>query len=368
MRIDTIRSMIRLLIAEDAASRRGGTRNMSGPDIEKYIDDSAVPRYFFTMTNLDKVGLNPQSPYSTPAGVYTYPLDTEHHKMLVVGKLPFANEAKYCSVLERLDENPLVCGGRVNSGDPARLVKKEAFFKRLTELTGFSHETLESRDELNRFYNYAIPSWLFGMTYQVTRNPARWSKLLLALDYGCVIDMGHGVIHPNEPYQAVFMTPQAYRTVGRFETTSIRKMSLPDVLRDLRDGKDVIVKNFDHVYRVEKQVYNWIKKHEDVDVIAGALQQRSLFIPFSEDTWSPSEETLRRLVTVGPERRSSNFNYMVSKWLLEKEMETTLDTFLKSIEDWEASHLRRSHLGKQLPQADIPMSFADDYEHFDPPF
>lgn len=43
--------------------------------VNQLIDD---PRAFFTMSEVDRIGVYPLSKYSTPLGIYTYPFDTKH--------------------------------------------------------------------------------------------------------------------------------------------------------------------------------------------------------------------------------------------------------------------------------------------------
>src|SRR5574337_1380847 len=66
--------------------------------LEKYISSVSNPKFFFTMTEINKVGVNPQSGYSTPLGVYCYPLTKEYYHKLIAGTLPFAGDKPYVNV------------------------------------------------------------------------------------------------------------------------------------------------------------------------------------------------------------------------------------------------------------------------------
>lgn len=52
------------------------------------------PTYFVTFTEIPKVGINPQSKYQTPIGIYTYPIVPQ----IIMGhskkELPFAGQEK----------------------------------------------------------------------------------------------------------------------------------------------------------------------------------------------------------------------------------------------------------------------------------
>ena len=54
-------------------------RSETKSQVNQLIDD---PRAFFTMSDVDRIGVYPLSKYSTPLGIYTYPFDTKHFLML----------------------------------------------------------------------------------------------------------------------------------------------------------------------------------------------------------------------------------------------------------------------------------------------
>lgn len=62
--------------------------------------------YFITFTDLPKVGINPQSPYGTPIGIYCYPIKPfaarmkdDHSIGQFSSKFPFASDRKYFFIL-----------------------------------------------------------------------------------------------------------------------------------------------------------------------------------------------------------------------------------------------------------------------------
>src|SRR6202167_3888610 len=64
--------------------------------LEPYKDD---PSMYISYTELDKIGINPQSEYLTPNGVYAYPLK-EIWEDLIDDKIPFASNAKYVNLIK----------------------------------------------------------------------------------------------------------------------------------------------------------------------------------------------------------------------------------------------------------------------------
>ena len=79
-----LRSLVREILAESSASRRQQTRAITGDRNTKLeiwqLADSLItspPSAHFTMTSIQKVGINPGSRYNTPLALYAYPV-TDH--------------------------------------------------------------------------------------------------------------------------------------------------------------------------------------------------------------------------------------------------------------------------------------------------
>jgi len=79
-----LRSLVREILAESSAARRAQTRAITGDRNIKLeiwqLADSLVtspPSAHFTMTSIQKVGINPASRYNTPLALYAYPV-TDH--------------------------------------------------------------------------------------------------------------------------------------------------------------------------------------------------------------------------------------------------------------------------------------------------
>ena len=86
--------------------------------VQKYKND---PDVYISFTEIDKIGLNPQSKYNTPLGIYTYPLKEfvrnyidkedgwEHRYDLPVGHLaPFAGNSKYINFIRVKDKSTFI--------------------------------------------------------------------------------------------------------------------------------------------------------------------------------------------------------------------------------------------------------------------
>lgn len=64
--------------------------------LRKYHTD---PSIYITFSDLAKVGINPQSGYETPLGIYTYPLDAVWDQV-IFNNLPFGTERSFVHVLQ----------------------------------------------------------------------------------------------------------------------------------------------------------------------------------------------------------------------------------------------------------------------------
>lgn len=86
--------------------------------LEKHISNPGNPKFFFTMTEINKVGINPQSGYATPLGVFCYPLTPEYYERLVRGTLPFAGTKPYVTLFTM--SSPTFNMGNYTESDLAR--------------------------------------------------------------------------------------------------------------------------------------------------------------------------------------------------------------------------------------------------------
>lgn len=183
-------------------------KNYSKVDLEKY---------YITFVAVDKVGINPQTPYETPMGVYTYPLkyvlEEEH--------VPFRgdNSSNKIKILKRVSEDGLT----INATDK----ELEACEKLMIEKYNISERDIAfDKDTKGQRNNN------FGKIWNITRKCADrinrqnnrgkalvpnsislWTKLFLELGYDYAEDDGKGIIHPSESTQAVFFTPKSYKVV-----------------------------------------------------------------------------------------------------------------------------------------------------------
>lgn len=204
------------------------------------------PTYFVTFTEIPKVGVNPQSKYQTPIGIYTYPIVPE----IVMGhskkELPFAGDEKFISVVQStvygdkilmFDENGQYSNYERDYGKLLQFLEGGYDGQDVVKfLADAGNAAYEPRDPQSRIWNQtrwvaaaeaAMRRWhggrsledvvqLLDNTKEVPGTPINWNYVLRkVLGYDLIIDMGTGTIHQNEPLQALFLTKEALQLVDQ---------------------------------------------------------------------------------------------------------------------------------------------------------
>ena len=197
--------------------------------------------YAFTMLKIPKIGLNPKTSYETPAGVYFYPLSTIYLQHLVGNNLPFVSDNPYFGVvkLKHVDE-PDKWLKFIDSGItslPSDAVDKA--------IAACSDKTILARAKKSgKHWKFNDDAKIFDLSFFESKklsgnSTSVWNKWLRQLGYIGIYDEGHGIIHPSEPTQLVCLSPEAYETVGIWETAELRKVnydSIEDYLKNLSNS------------------------------------------------------------------------------------------------------------------------------------
>lgn len=190
------------------------------------LPNSTVPNEFVSFTAIDKLGINPSSKYSTPIGIYAYPLsyvkDTvgEGH----TSKLPFAGSQPYSNFFSLKDDATVIVSSDFSNSDLKPYVDK------LREKFGD-----DAVNNANEEYEVSAPykdspfGTLWGVTYWLSvkhKNSAvAWNKILRDLGIDAFVDMGYGTIHTSEPTQMVVLNPTAITNVDRIKNTGHRELN-----------------------------------------------------------------------------------------------------------------------------------------------
>ena len=192
-------------------------------------------------TSGSKLGINPKSSYNTPIGIYTYPVDYVIQKK---GKVPFAEEAPFLYVVQTT--KPLLDLNNYSKSDFERDSEK------LIDM-GFA----DARDEgirTAKFYTPAGHLWNWTrlaadykelQSNSSSKSPVQWPKILRSLGYSGAVDRGSGLIHVNEPRQAVFFSIDAIKVLevipNRFKSKRLNK-SIKDINNPSEKLKLFVVK------------------------------------------------------------------------------------------------------------------------------
>lgn len=189
--------------------------------LEKYKDD---PSYFITFTHIEKVGVNPKSPFSTPVGLYAYNLkdvyDDLYDKNYLFGSdRPFVNviksKAKKMFDLEKYSDKDT---------DVAKIknIYEKDFNKSFDDLLD---EYEKNKDDVlypvtsDGKYVYGLMNYISnkkatGAGVGAKKSMIYFNTLLRRIGYDGVFDRT-GTVHLLQPSQAVFLVPSSYSTVER---------------------------------------------------------------------------------------------------------------------------------------------------------
>lgn len=167
---------------------------------DKYEGD---PDVYFSYRSINKLGINPNNTYDTPTGIYAYNVeDMGGERIPFKGENPTeGNRVAYFfkpkSYANKLD---------VRKYDYGEL--KEDIIK-LKKIKGLSDTDIQSlvEDSLQYAHKPNYPAGrLWYILMKIKDGQADWNALIRKLGYDYVVDHGDGIIHDNEPKQAVFLS------------------------------------------------------------------------------------------------------------------------------------------------------------------
>lgn len=183
-------------------------------------------QYAFTMVGIKKIGINPGTKYQTPAGVYFYTLDQKRYDQLIGNYLPFASDKPYVGLAKLNWSAKWLKLIRQDDGSAEDEKKADDYLKK-----EYNFDMSEVREENIRHMDFSPNARIFVKTYFCSKLRANkvgtkptwlWTKILRGLGYEGVYDGGNAIIHPSEPAQIVSLSPNAYETIGIYDTAIIR--------------------------------------------------------------------------------------------------------------------------------------------------
>lgn len=176
-----------------------------------------------------KVGLNPRSDanvaakagkatetFGTPIGIYAYPVFGSEQEMdIASGEVPFAGNRKYVVLftVKPAYRNRIVILNEDGEIDHDSKIKEEDIERKTEELKRKYPELYKTAIDESKFDS------TFGYFWNFTRHISqgsisKWTKMLKDMGIYGVIDYGHGLIHGNEPIQAVFFGKEIIQVIG----------------------------------------------------------------------------------------------------------------------------------------------------------
>jgi hypothetical protein len=183
--------------------------------LQKYAPHAS--NLYVSFTQVDKIGINPMSNYSTPNGIYTYQLDwllkyffKYYYNTQELVDVPFSRNAKFAWIIQPTTD-VLVLNTYNNIDEDIRKLRN--YFSEMSD-NEFNNIIMKVKEN-TIIKNKAAQIW------NITRilangNPNRWNYLLReCLGYSIIRDDGLGLIHPAENYQTIFLSIKSFKVVDK---------------------------------------------------------------------------------------------------------------------------------------------------------
>jgi len=196
-----------------------GQKFNSLSQIESRVGD---PWVLFHKTEIEKLGINPRSTYSTPLGLYFYNLDKETWEEFTDGELPFKHEypisifvevkpeyrdkiITVTSAKKQPDGPSLDLEGvyqKYQALDPEKKILRKAIANAEEKFLGSWVAKLPS-DKKKQYGVVSDFAIIFRYLQLLSKNPKEWRGKFIELGVYGIIDRGVGLLHPDEPNQSV---------------------------------------------------------------------------------------------------------------------------------------------------------------------
>jgi hypothetical protein len=277
MSIDLLK---KLIVEMSRYKKETGKSSWGAEDLKKYLPKTPdgpndLPQYAFTMTQLNKVGVNPGSEYNTPLGVYFYPLTHKMYKSLIDDDLPFAGQMENVNLVKL---NNLDSPKWLRVSDRNQSINLEALQMKAYNFFDDSNKKIARVEDNEYTFETALERWgrwtkreskfsstslLFSFCAFLIKKVdlksssskvapgRRFNQVLRHLGFIGVYDGGKGVIHENEPEQLVALEPSAYTVIKSYNTNEIRKDKL-----NVPGRMDSAI--FDAIFFIEEAVFDFL--------------------------------------------------------------------------------------------------------------
>lgn len=193
--------------------------------------DFGMLNLFVSFTQIEKLGINPQSVYNTPMGIYAYPAEYVISKAQTTKKMsssvPFAGDSPWVNIFSTR-------GNIVNLGTMEEVELDNYKSKMFKILSTHLQDIQATRAAFSQIYKQTADPrtnnlsahiggdfWFISMKVAellasgTSKVPVMWNKLFRQLGIDGFVDPGLGIIHRNEKTQAVFFSIGAITDVQR---------------------------------------------------------------------------------------------------------------------------------------------------------
>jgi len=196
-------------------------------EIGKFVGQ---PYHYLHFAKFQKIGINPRSEFTTPLGIYAYPLTDKFYREALENKIPFASEEPYAICFHAVNPAKILVMKHYKEENlkrdiqklkilfPGVAEKKLAYLaneeeyqdaktssEKLWVMAKFFAGMAMDEYEADSFYNHSNDK----KTIRFNPHPRNWRRILVQLGYEGVQDDGMAVIHNSEPSQAVFFSANA---------------------------------------------------------------------------------------------------------------------------------------------------------------
>lgn len=284
-------------------------------DLGQYVDKD----YSIHFSDLPKIGINPQSKYDTPIAICGYPLTSNIYNQLIDKELPFAQDKKYMHLYRVKDafnvDNYTEEKYEEDLNKILELIKSNPRWKRKINYD----DSLADQHNIYKLKSFGYTdrepkpfSTMWNIGRLLCENSRKWNGLLRALRYNAIVDLGHGILHPNEPNQTMVLNPSNIEEVKYYISPMYHEKKVQDkviqnnlkpflnkisILKENKNLKDLAqeVKNFFNLYK-ESEIINLILKSVKNENLLYALSfHENPEIRINVANKTESEEILIRL-------------------------------------------------------------------------
>ena len=238
MRLNELRAIVRQQLLE-------GRFEQLEQAFKSHPKDGSV---FFHFSDLNKLGINPQSNFDTPLGIYGYPLDEHSWTDFVNKDLPFATERSFIHFFRAKNKDKIL--------ELDAMTMEEAFetWKKIVKSNNIEPQHLQHNDEhvgttvdnievfevLSDAARIMTPGgrlW-YHMWREADDDIVRWNKMFRRAGIDGCVDRGKGIIHHAEPSQGVFFSLPAIELLSSHDNVDPEMISTQRSLKHIGEITD----------------------------------------------------------------------------------------------------------------------------------